>query len=251
MANETIQTQLSHRTIRAYSDEPVSAEDFSQIIAAARATASSRILQHASIIHVTDPELKVELSKIAAQDYLADVPELLVFIVDTHRSQRILDELGSNGHGARTIDAFTEGFTDACLMAQNSVLAAESLGLGTTFFGSILNNVPEVIRLLNLPELTFPVLGVAFGHPAQQPQLKPRMSMDLRLMENSYEEPASWLETLSDYDDEMTTYYDLREANRRVDSFTHQTRVRMENPNPLRGKYVQFIREQGWDIAID
>ncbi len=243
-------TQLSHRTIREFTKESVSSADFEAVIEAARATASSRILQHASLIHVTDQRVKDELSKVAMQGYLARVPELLIFIVDTNRSQKILDELGSSGRGARTYDAFTEGFTDACLMAQNSVLAAESLGLGTVFFGSILNDVPKVIELLHLPKLTFPVLGVGFGHPAQKPQLKPRMSMELRVMENAYEAPESWLDSLRSYDEEMSTYYDMRDMNNRVDSFTHQVRERLENPHPMRGRYARFIHSQGWDLDL-
>lgn len=71
-------------------------------------------------------------------------------------------------------------------MAQNVVTAAESLGLGTVYLGSILNDSERICEILNLPELTFPVIGLGIGYPNQKPQLKPRMDMRLRVFENSY-----------------------------------------------------------------
>ena len=38
--------------------------------------------------------------------------------------------------------------------------AAYSLGLGCVILGSLLNDVPALIDLLNLPEYTYPVLGI-------------------------------------------------------------------------------------------
>lgn len=246
--NSTLATQFAHRTIREFADTPVPREHSDQILRAAQRTATSRGLQHCSLIHVTDQALRYELSLIADQEYLARVPELYVLVVDTARSQQIADEVGSQGVGANKIDAFFEGWTDACLMAQNMALAAESLGYGTVFFGSILNDAHRVVEILNLPALTFPVLGFGFGVPAQDPQLKPRMPMEVRVMENSYEAPVSWHEALADYDEEMATYYDLRDTNRRLDSFTKQTVKAVENPRPSRSLLIHHIEAQGWDL---
>lgn len=246
--NSTLATQFAHRTIREFADTPVPPEHHQQILLAGQRTATSRGLQHCSLIHVTDQALRYELSLIADQEYLARVPELYVLVVDTARSQQVVDEAQSKGVGANKIDAFFEGWTDASLMAQNMALAAESLGYGTVFFGSILNDAHRVIEILNLPPLTFPVLGLGFGVPAQDPQIKPRMPMELRVMENTYEAPSSWHEALSEYDEEMATYYDLRNANRRVDSFTKQTVTSMENPRPSRSLLIDHIQAQGWDL---
>ena len=79
-----------------------------------------------------------------------------------------------------------------------------------------------MIELLKLPELTFPVVGVGIGIPNQEPQLKPRMPREANVFEDSYRVFDSYLELLKDYDAEMEEYYDLRDTNRRVDSFTKQ-----------------------------
>lgn len=246
--NQTIASQLSHRTIREFTTDPVPEETMAQIFQVARQTASSRGLQQTAIIRVRDQAKRDALAVIGNQEYVARAPEYLLFIIDAHRSAAILEEMGVAVHQAASVDVFTEAFTDACLMAQNVVVAAESLGFGANYLGNILNDPQGVVDLLGLPKLTFPVVGLTLGMPNQSPQLKPRMDMSLRVMENGYTEPESWLEALSEYDETMQTYYDLREANKKVDSYTNQVKTRLGRPTPSRDRILDTIRAQGFDF---
>ena len=63
-------------------------------------------------------------------------------------------------------------------------------------------------------------IRLAIGYPNQEPQLKPRMDMKYRVFENTYKIHDNYLEELKDYDEEMQTYYDLRDTSRRVDCFS-------------------------------
>ncbi len=250
--NETIRTQLAHRTIREFTGEAVPPVIYDQIMAAARQTASSTGMQASSIIRITDPELKDQLAQVCNQEYVGRAPELWIFIVDTRRNQEILKETGGHPTDAGNMDKFFQGFTDACLMAQNVTTAIESLGLGAVYLGSILNDPVRTIELLKLPRMTFPVLGVAFGYPDQEPQLKPRMDMGLRVFENGYEVyDGEYLRLLRGYDEEMTTYYDIRESNQRSDSFTRQVGTRYAVKNPKRMAIVKYIRNQGFDLKLE
>ena len=56
--NDTIRTQLAHSSVRAFTNEPVTAELRTQILDAARAASTSCALQVTSIIRVTDPALR-------------------------------------------------------------------------------------------------------------------------------------------------------------------------------------------------
>lgn len=101
--------------------------------------------------------------------------------------------------------------------------AAYSLGLGGVILGSLLNDIPALIDLLNLPEYTYPVLGLALGKPDQEPTLKPRMPRSMQFFDNTY--PADddgMLEQLPDFDNKVHQYYDLRQTDRPVDAFSDQ-----------------------------
>lgn len=248
--NEMVKRQLEHRTIREFKNEAIPTEILEQLLEVARRTASSTGMQTCSVIRVTDPEIKREISKVCKQEYVERAPELLIFIVDLYRNWRIAQEKNYYEKSAMTMDSFFSAFTDACITAQNVVNAAEAMDLGTVYFGSILNDSAKICDILNLPKLTFPVVGLGVGYPNQNPQLKPRMSMELRVFENTYNPFENYLEKIEDYDKEMRTYYDLRNANRRVDCFSDQVVTRFENSLPKRQEILNFIRKQGFDIKI-
>lgn len=245
--NETIDSQLAHRSIRQFTGEPVAEDTMNTLFDVAMAAPTSRGFQHAGIIRVKDHALRAELARIGTQPYIADAPELMVFIVDARRSYRILEEQGLDTSVATSADVFREGFTDAVLMAQNLAVAAESLGLGVCYLGSVLNDYAALIKALKLPEYTFPVVGLMLGHPNQKPQLKPRMPRQLRVMEDSYSEPSSWLDELTEYDAIMHTYYDLRDANNRVDEFTTQIAKKLTS-RPSRDLFFDHVEAQGFSV---
>lgn len=248
--NETIKTQLEHRTIREFKDQKIPHEVLELLMEVARRTATSTGMQASSIIRVTDPKIKTEIAGICNQEYVARVPELLIFIVDQYRNNQIAKEKNCFVENAKDMDRFFAAFTDACIMAQNLVTAAESMGLGTVYFGSILNDSEKICELLKLPELTFPVIGLGLGYPNQNPQLKPRMEMRLRVFENAYTTFERYLDEIKEYDEEMRVYYDLREPGRPVDSFSNQVVTRLKQQNIKRQEILNIIRKQGFDLKI-
>ncbi|NLY44089.1 MAG: NADPH-dependent oxidoreductase [Clostridiaceae bacterium] len=249
--NETIQKQLEHRTIREFKDQKIPEEVFELLMEVARRTATSNGMQACSIIRVTDLEIRKKIAEICNQEYAARAPELLIFIVDQYRNYQIAKEKNCFEEAAKDMDRFFQAFTDACITAQNVVVAAESMGLGTVYFGSILNDSEKICEILKLPELTFPVVGLGLGYPNQNPQLKPRMEMRLRVFENTYTIFENYLDEIKDYDEEMCTYYDLRDANRRVDTFSNQVVSKLKNSIPKRQEILNIISKQGFDLKIN
>lgn len=249
LLNETIRGQLDHRTIREFTTDPIPEETMQTLFQVAAQTASARFLQAVSIIRVEDQAKRDELARIGKQPYVARAPEYLLFVADTRRSAKILAEANSDPGYAGSMHLFREAFTDACLMAQNLVVAAESLGLGTNYLGNIFNDVSGVIKLLDLPKFVYPVVGITLGKPNQKPQLKPRIPAELRVMVDTYAEPESWTAILADYDQEVQTYYDLREANRRVDSFTAQTVKALTGDKRDDREIVRAIAAQGFQAG--
>lgn len=245
--NQTIETMLAHRSIREFTDEAVSPEDLQLILDATMHTATSRFLHHADLIWVKDKVKKAELAKVANQAYIADATELFIAIVDTRRNARILQERSLDDSAAASPTAFREGFTDAILLTQTLAIAAESLGYGSTLLGSVLNDYGKTIEILGLPKYTFPALGVMIGKPAVQPQLKPRIPANLRIMVDTYQEPDSWSEALRDFDQEIQTYYDTRTINRREDAFTTQVAAKLGS-YPEKSEFFTAAAAQGFHI---
>ena len=73
--------------------------------------------------------------------------------------------------------------------AQNAVVAAESLGIGSCYIGDILENHEYHKELLHLPKYVFPLALLVFGYPTEQQKnrKKPeRVSMKHIVHENHY-----------------------------------------------------------------
>jgi hypothetical protein len=77
------------------------------------------------------------------------------------------------------------------------------------------------------------------------------MDMGLRMFKNKYKCFDNYSELIKEYDEIMQTYYDLRQANKRVDSFSNQVVAKLKNINPVRQKIINNIIEQGFDIKLE
>lgn len=80
------------------------------------------------------------------------------------------------------------------IAAQNAVVAAESLGIGSCYIGDIMENVEEIRTLLALPEYVYPACMLIFGHPTaqQQNRTKPsRFDLSDIVCENAYQAKES------------------------------------------------------------
>ncbi|MDO4594635.1 MAG: NADPH-dependent oxidoreductase [Tissierellia bacterium] len=239
---------LEHRTIREFTDKKLTKEEIDKLMDIANMTATSNGMQNYSIIEVTDENLKEKLSKVGSQEYMRRSTHLFIFIVDLFRNYKIAEELGVSNKDMIDMDKFFQGFTDASIACQNVVCAAEAMGLGCNYFGNIHNDLKKVIEILKLPKYTLPVVGLGIGYPNQKPQIKPRIPTENKVFKNEYHIYDKYTETLSDYDKKMTEYYDLRDKNRRVDSFFKQVEKKQGSVVKNRDKIFDVIKDQGFII---
>lgn len=205
VTNATIEALLGRRSIRKFKDEAIDDDTRATLETVAQHAASSQFLNDWSAIRITDPATKAKLAEFGHQPYIATAPLLYVFVIDEYSYR------------------FTQAQNDAVLALHAMETAAYSLGLGCVILGSLLNNIPGLIDVLNLPEYTYPVLGLAIGKPDQNPTVKPRMPRTMQFFENTYPADADGvLDQLPAFDEEVHRYYDLRQADRPVDAFSDQ-----------------------------
>ena len=243
-----IDIMLDHKSIRQYKPTRVSPQHLSILLDVAKRTATSMGMQTFSIIRIVKSEIKEAIAAVCKQEYVKDMPELFVFVVDAYRNAQIMKEKGLDLDTANDADRFFQGWTDACLAAQNMVTAAELAGYGTVYLGSILNDVEKMIEILNLPELTFPVVGLGLGMADQKPALKPRMPREANVFDDEYSTFDNYHELLEDYDEEMNQYYDLRSPNYPLPKFTDQVVGRLQMKDEKRSALVEIAKAQGFHL---
>lgn len=247
--NQTIDKQVQHRSIRKFKDQTLNKEQLQTLYEVARRTSTSMFMQQFSILHLTDPKkragVRVLCGKPSQQTYVGANGDLFIFLVDLYRNQQIRRQLGKDDGRLHTTDIFLQGMEDTLLAVQNVVNAAESMGLGCVTLGTINDHPKKLMEVLDLPPLTFPVLGLQVGVPDQKPQLKPRLPQKFISFDNEYPRDFKVSE-LKDYDKVVRTYYDLRDTSRRIDSFTHQiTGSKLNAAHIDRDQIPEVLHAQG------
>lgn len=204
-----LETLLSHRSVRAFLPDALPAGTLDILIAAAQSAPSSSNLQAWSVISVQDPARKARLAVLAGrQAHIEEAPLFLAWIADHARLQQVARDAGQDADGLRYLDSFLVSAIDAGLAAQNVVVAAESLGLGTVYIGALRNRPEEVAQELGLAPGQVAILGLVVGRPDQQrpAAVKPRLPQAVVHHRERYAS-AELPQHVAAYDRELGRYY--------------------------------------------
>ncbi len=170
--NPILQTLRGHRSIRRYKPEAPSEETVATIVRAGQQAPFAG--QFGSVLL----SRKCEKNPFSA-------PLLFTVCADLHRIERIMkkrDWLWVMN------DMFSLLFAvqDATYMAENMVIAAESLGLGSCFLGDTPYQAERIARDYKLPDRVFPLVQLAMGYPDEDPPVRPRYPLSFTLFEDEY-----------------------------------------------------------------
>lgn len=187
--NETIRQLHERKSVRAFTPEPVSVADERAVLEAACQAPTAGNEQLYSIIVVRDQAKKDALAASCDnQPFIAKAPLVLAFCADVRRWRRGFALAGADPREPDAGD-FLLAVEDTMIAAQNSVVAAHSLGLGSCYIGDILENCEEQARILGCPRWVVPVSVLVIGHPApaQLRRRKPgRFPLEGIVFENEY-----------------------------------------------------------------
>lgn len=114
-------------------------------------------------------------------------PLLFTICFDMHKLEQIMIK---RNWPTRSCDLalLMFGMQDAVLMAENLVIAAESLGMGSCFIGAAPFRAKAIIRQYGLPRRVFPIVQLTVGFPAENPPTRPRYPLEYFLFEDKYPE---------------------------------------------------------------
>ncbi|WP_319507144.1 nitroreductase [uncultured Methanolobus sp.] len=146
----TINTILSRRSIRKFTDEPVDTEDIKTILEAGRWAPSGLNNQPWKFIVIKNKETMRELADCTHySNIILNAPLLIAVYLD-------LDTMYNKTKDIQAIGA----------SIQNMLLACCNLELGAVWLGEILNNSNKVNLILNCPDTMELMAVLAIGKPA-------------------------------------------------------------------------------------
>ncbi|MCS4533136.1 oxygen-insensitive NADPH nitroreductase [Neisseria montereyensis] len=231
-----LETALNHRSIRKFTEEPITAEMLEAILKAGQAASTSSFMQPVHIIRVTDTEKRKQLRAVGAnQHYIETSAELLVFCIDFAKHKKIAEDAQVDW-----TELTLMGAIDAGIMAQNVLLTAESLGLGGVYIGALRDDINSFDRVLDLPEHVVPLFGMCLGHPAQDPIMRPRWPLTCVISENGYKPLDE--KVYEEYDELISDYY-KRRSNLDL-NYTKQVRATL--CHEVRPDILPFLQRKGF-----
>ncbi|WP_127582353.1 oxygen-insensitive NADPH nitroreductase [Paenibacillus koleovorans] len=243
---ELVDLLHAHRSIRKFKSTPVPDEVVAAILQSAQSASTSSNVQAYSVIRVTDPRIRAGIQAVTGnQQAVGECPLFLVWCADLHRNK-----LACEWNGASMVSEGMENFiiatVDTTLAGQNAAVAAEALGLGVVYIGGIRNDLREVTRLLQLPELVYPVFGMCIGYPDHDPGQKPRLSGTAVLHKNVYADDEAVKQGIQEYDERMHAYYLERTGGKRDTTWSNEMADKFKRKP--RAYMKEYLEEQGFRL---
>ena len=166
--NQVIEQLKDRKSVRVFTDKQITPEEVSAILDSAVNAPTAGNQQLYTIINVTDPQLKEQLAESCDhQPFIAKAPLVLVFCADCRKWYNTYIEYGCEPRKPGVGDLML-AVSDTNIAAQNAVVAAQSLGIGSCYIGDIMENAEQQRELLSLPPYVFPAAMLVFGYPTEQ-----------------------------------------------------------------------------------
>lgn len=189
--NQIIESLYHRKSTRVFTEEPVTESIKTQIIEAAMQAPTAGNMHLYSIIDIQDPEIKMLLSESCDhQPFIAQAPIVFVYCADYFRAWSGMHDFITDNARQPEVGDLLLAMSDALICAQNMVVAAESLGLGSCYIGDIIENFEYHRDLLKLPNAVWPICMLVIGYPTPQQIDRPkpiRFPKEFVLHTNQYE----------------------------------------------------------------
>ncbi|KKG07339.1 nitroreductase [Methanosarcina sp. 2.H.A.1B.4] len=168
--SKVIDTILNRRSVREFTDRPISKEEINTILNAGRWAPSGLNNQPWRFIVVRNPETIHKLSECTHySSIIAGAPLLIAAFLDTEHSYN------------RTKDIQAIGAS-----IQNMLLACCELGLGAVWLGEILNQSEKVNSIIECPSKLELMAVLAIGEPVSKERTSTRKALSEIVFEEKY-----------------------------------------------------------------
>lgn len=216
-SNPTLETLLQHVSVREYTNQAVDDETLDLILKAACSGSTTGNMQLFSIIVTRDEAMKAKLAPFHFNQPMAtSAPVILTFCADFRRFNQYCRFRNADTEAYSNLQSYHWAVADALIAAQNACVAAEALGLGFCWLGTITYNVDKFVEALQLPEHVIPVACIPMGHPVKKPALTQKLPVESFIHHEVYH----------DYDEQR-----VNEIYREKENSEETRRILAENPD--------------------
>lgn len=230
----------AHRSIRAFTNDPIPEHDITQAVRAGQMASTSSAVQAYCAIRITDAQTRAHIADLAgAQDKVRLAPLFMVICADSRRHRIAAARAAKPYH--TQLEAFVVAVIDASLFAEKMAIAFEAMGYGICYVGGIRNDLPRLTSLLNLPTGLYPLFGLCAGRPDQSPAQRPRLPIDLVLLNDRYPDDPFIEDRIADYDRQYTAYL----QNRGAPPKPWSSLMADQHATPARAGLADFYLKQG------
>ncbi|MBS2212032.1 NADPH-dependent oxidoreductase [Carboxylicivirga mesophila] len=177
-----------HKTIRQYTDKPISEELLNEILEAGVRASTTGNMQVYSVVVTQDEAMKEKLAPCHFnQPMVKQAPVTLTFCADFNRFNQWCRQRNAEP-GYDNFLSFMTAAIDALLVAQNVCVAAETKGLGICYLGTTTYLADKIIDVLELPKGVVPVTTVTIGYPDENPEQVERLPLDAVVHYETYKD---------------------------------------------------------------
>ncbi len=197
MDNAALRALMERASVRAFDPRPLPADVEDAILGAALQAPTAGNMQLYTILRIHSQQTRQTLAKTCDdQPFIAQAPLCLVFLADfsrwdgLYRAAGVPELAAEQGMAWRgpTIADFLLCCCDAMAAAQNAVIAAQALGVGSCYIGDIMEQWETHRELLKLPAQAFPLAMLVLGYPkADMPQPRSRFERQYVVHEETYQ----------------------------------------------------------------
>ncbi|MEM4756001.1 MAG: nitroreductase family protein [Candidatus Woesearchaeota archaeon] len=154
IGNPTLEYLRNRRSIRKYKDIPLDWEIIGELLYAGRDAPSAGNLQARKFIVITDQAKRKAVAEACFHQYwIATAPLLIVIVAEPEKLARFYGVRGERFYSIQ----------ECAVAAQNIIIAAQSLGLGSCFVSAF--DEEDLRAVLKIPQFSRPQVVVTIGYP--------------------------------------------------------------------------------------
>jgi FMN reductase [NAD(P)H] len=198
--NETMRLLFERSSCRNFLKEKIPLDVLQLVLEAGIHAPTAGNLQPYSIIKIENNETRQKLAEMCGQSFIGKAPVLLLFCIDLHRNERWAALEVAPYTATSSFRHFWVSFQDTVICAQSICTAADSMGLGSVYIGTVIDMPKDIQAMLELPKGVFPVVLLCLGYPASRQAPRRKLGVDAVVHSERYHEMED-KELLDAYDE--------------------------------------------------